>query len=138
MREIKFRAKTVTTDSWVYGHYAFVDGFHVIYEGTSNPVIIKLNTLGEYTGLKDKNGQGCCEIYEGDILGFCDFDSLRTGGNTSDKMHTAVVKFSEGSWVVEDGGYCDYLYQVIANDSELEIIGNIYENPELLVVDSNV
>lgn len=90
MREIKFRAKTVTTDSWVYGHYAFVDGFHVMYEGTSNPVIIKLNTLGQYTGLKDVNGY---EIYEGDILYALD-------DNGEHEEYVGVVEYDKvGSFV---------------------------------------
>ena len=124
MREIKFRA-------WDTVLSKFFDGDILNDYNLGDFLNDDRYIVTQYTGLKDVNG---VEIFEGDILGFCDFDSLRTGGNTSDKMHTAVVKFSEGSWVVEDGGYCDYLYQVIANDSELEIIGNAYENKELLEV----
>lgn len=60
MREIKFRAKTATTNRWVYGHYAFKEGYHVIYEG-GEPFVIVGSTLGQYTSLKDAKG---VEIYE--------------------------------------------------------------------------
>ena len=128
MREINFRAWN-EVEGFLDTAWSIDFEHRLVCHRAHNQSDLDDCVLMQYTGLKDANG---IEIFEGDILGFCDFDSLRTGGNTSDKMHTAVVKFSEGSWVVEEGGYCDYLYQVIANDSELEIIGNIYENKELL------
>jgi uncharacterized phage protein (TIGR01671 family) len=83
----------------------------------------------QYTGLKDKNGK---EIYESDKVEFNDFDSLRTGGYTEDNILQGDVSFSCGGWIVKtERGHYD-LYTAIVNDEELEIIGNIYENPELL------
>ncbi len=115
MREIKFRAKTATTDSWVYGHYAFVDGFHVMYEGTSNPVIIKLNTLGQYTGLKDVNG---VEIYDGDVL---------------DGGHLHVVEWDDEKmmYVLEVEGFSySFSYSEPMHDYNVQnvpIVGNVFE-----------
>lgn len=88
------------------------------------PVVIM-----QYTDLKDSNG---VDIYEGDVVEFCDFDSLRTGGNTSDKTRKAKVVFMQGGYFVKDGDYEALLYDALINDSELTIIGNIYQNKELL------
>lgn len=83
----------------------------------------------QYTGFEDDEDT---EIYEGDIIEFCDFNSLRTGGIEDDVIHVSVIKMSEGSWMVENGKHRDYLYQVLINDSDAKVIGNIYENKELL------
>ncbi|MGE6602616.1 YopX family protein [Lysinibacillus fusiformis] len=85
--------------------------------------------LMQYTGLKDKHGK---EIYEGDIVEYNDFNSLRTGGHAEDKIIVGKVAFSCGMWMVEENNCGHDLYEGLVNDEELEIIGNIYENPELL------
>lgn len=85
--------------------------------------------LMQYTGLKDKNGK---EIYEGDIVEYNDFNSLRTGGHTEDKIIVGKVVFSCGMWMVEAKNCGHDLYEGLVNDEELEIIGNIYDNPGIL------
>ena len=79
-------------------------------------------SIGEYTGLHDKNGR---EIYEGDIV--------RTGTDNigdPDPMIGQVI-MREGSWLIEN----EKMQEAIELFSEItsrEVIGNIFENPELL------
>src|SRR5690625_2030614 len=79
--------------------------------------------LIKYTGLKDKNGR---EIYEGDILQHNVQDYV--AGYPRESNYIAKVIHGVGAFWAEDM----LLIDAIENDSENEVIGNIYENPELL------
>jgi uncharacterized phage protein (TIGR01671 family) len=81
--------------------------------------------LMQYTGLKDKNGR---EIYEGDII--------REHAIDEDGQHLiSSVVFFDGAFCTDDG---EYLYDAIMSldrdENHSEIIGNIYENPDLISV----
>lgn len=79
-------------------------------------------TLMQYTGLKDKNGK---EIYEGDIVNY-------SHPRTNEIIRT--VTFKHGAFGIE--GIYEKTHIIFGNilDSHIEVIGNIYENPELLTV----
>ena len=129
-RKIKFRGKYLDdTSEWLYGNYVYIedDVFqHKIVDKSRMLLDIDINTLGQYTGLKDRNMK---EIYEGDII----FDSFYE--------RKAKAVFLEGAfWLDYIDNFKEYetihkRYQLLANydnKSVLEVIGNIYDNPDLL------
>ena len=129
-RDITFRGKRLDGDGWVYGSlvgYVTSRGSEpsIYKHDTWETISIIPGTEGEYTGLHDSNGKG---IYEGDILedgGLIEYrTNLRFDGGGS--IHSGF--FSTRGYEYGDTGDLRYHYQI----SELAVIGNIYENPELL------
>ncbi len=130
MREVKFRCWHKGLNKWVYGFLTRnKNGVYFIENADSSYGIADDESVGQYTGLKDKHGM---EIYEGDIVEYNDFNSLRTGGHAEDKIIVGKVAFSCGMWMVEAKNCGHDLYEGLVNDEELEIIGNVYEHQELL------
>jgi len=140
-REIKFRGKRLDNTEWVYGNLvkmhcvngreAFTDGIQIEYrEFHYASIEVDPETVGQFTGLKDKNGK---EIYEGDIVNAEMNDIVRQKGKWVTK--TKVEKFFV-EWVQDDTGF---RFRGIDNvnwtmkDTVMEVVGNIHENPELLV-----
>ena len=128
MREIIFRGKREDNGEGVEGYYVCVSGVkHYILTG--NPVIAPNNitiecygvipeTVGQYTGLKDKNGK---KVFEGDIcdcygdIGVIEFDE-------EDSMF--IYTYAEN---VSTNFGCLY-------GTELEVIGNVHDNPEIKIL----
>lgn len=118
MRTTKFRGKRLDNGEWAIGLLIKMWGaWHILDwddENTAYPV--DPNTIGQYTGLKDKNGQ---EIYEGDI-----FKAGYFGG-------ADVV-----TWDDENARYIGRspkgCISYVGREPAVEIIGNIHDNPELL------
>lgn len=150
MREILFKAKRKDNGEWVEGQYAYTtnplteDGKpikHLICNGTNifND-LIDPDTLCQYTGLTGKDGK---KIWENDILRYSyDYDGspfLKDGEEI--KYRVGAVFWSEwrGSWAVCGRGNkkCtnNDVFKYNRNPNRTEVIGNIFDNPELLEVE---
>ena len=134
MREIQFRAKRTDTGEWVYGDLlqdgdlSFIVGSLKEFMDTPvNECLVKPDTVGQYTGLKDSDGK---EIYEGDIVKTPLLDPI-FGDILSDAFDNVAISFHNGSFVV---AYYNGRHKIYLQDlyDEIEVIGNIHDNPELL------
>lgn len=130
MREILFRGKRVDNGEWVEGFYRHEkvgDYFTVVFitepltDGVFARHRVDPSTVGQYTGLTDKNGK---RIWEGDIL------EHHAQGNII--VNRGVVTWDEKNarWVhqLNTMAPCFYMH----NPRAVEVIGNTHDNPELL------
>lgn len=140
MREILFRAKTTDevrgfkfapNGTWVYGFYADKVGLPVIYQFEQSRADyvdyeVDRKTVGQYTELNDKNDK---PIYEGDII-TCVNKSRLSGYPIGKKMYGFIAYDDNyGFWFCKNN-FQHYIDWSWADD--IEVIGNIYDNPELL------
>ena len=130
MREILFRGKW--DNDWIFGSliYSVQEDIYYITEHNrlelSFPV--EKETIGQFTGLFDKNGK---KIFEGDIVKVVD----ENGEINELQPDTGIgaIEFLDGAWYISedvDNG----LYDIIRNYS-IEVIGNKFDNPELVEVE---
>lgn len=120
MREILFRGKDVNSNEWRIGYfYTAVQGCVAIIGDGVDGYQVKPETVGQYTESKDKNGN---KIFEGDIV-----QNVTNG-------KTAVVQwFSEHNAFMLWCKSKNQVYWLYDNNfSNIEVIGNIYDDPELL------
>lgn len=146
MREILFRGQTrrkgekVRMDgtpvesNWVYGGIFpnNDDGdFAIIYQ--QEPEIEKFpvyaDTVGQYTGLVDKNGK---KIFEGDIVDYEDEAPGQYEYHDSLIINRGVIGYSEGCFYWTNAVNANLLDSVYKGVADCEVIGNIFDNPELM------
>lgn len=132
MRKILFKAKRIDNGEWVYGNYAFTDTNgekHFIFQNKAFEFEVDKDTICQYTGLTDKNGN---KIWENDILEW--------------EFANAPSDYYECVWLEDECAFafrhCKYTnhYEnpVDCYDEDytdgfyMKVIGNIFDNPELL------
>ena len=137
MRAIKFRGKRLDNGEWVYGNLVrtldAISGWNAIIIPDENAnlysrpngdlciegfYLVDPATVGQYTGLQDRNGQ---KIYEGDIVS----DDISTG---------EVFWHADRTMFAVDSSQCDIA--PMDDWREFRVVGNIHENPELVVADN--
>ena len=149
MREIKFRGKRISDNTWIYGknltqhnfsNEIIISGFDVEKEVFSKSKIIP-ETLGQYAGLEDKDGT---PIYEGDIVESVSWTEFFISGCEKESeplKRIMTVVFHEGAFCL----YEDLKDPIIPSNywdirtgsnfsisGDLKVMGNIFDNPELL------
>lgn len=129
LRAIKFRGKSVLNDEWIYGDLVHrTDSPKTISPVQINGIGVKEDTVGQFTGLFDKNGK---EIYEGDIISvngkypklvkYIDDYACFCLANITDLNKKWISPWQQ----VSPSWWNDF-------KREIRVIGNIYDNPELI------
>lgn len=135
MREILFKAKRLDNGEWVEGYYVYCRKRHYILpvlnkaigfdEREDEWIEIDPDTICQYTGLTDKNGK---KIWENDILRRDGYWNIR-------------IEFENGVFMVRNADKVQYINRVTCtsintfNIKSYEVIGNIFDNPDLLEVE---
>ena len=132
-REIKFRGKSIDNGGWVYGSLlqseidvnqiavkcAICQRFAHDYNISQNEVIPE--SVGQFTGLKDILGK---EIWEGDII-HCLKKGMQFGA-------VEQVEFKRGCFILRHRDIPVSVFEEFEDFMDIVVVGNIYENPELL------
>lgn len=146
MREIKFRGKHIDNGEWLYGNLVELrNPFNPNYapacfimpkeaniaapDSIAEQEVVDPDTVGQFTGLLDKNGE---EIYEGDVIESDGWSGARHYVGYR-KKDAKFVAFIIGTTPQD---YCS-VFQHWIDDYDKKVIGNIHDNPEILSNDEH-
>lgn len=123
-REILFRGFNEKNNKWIYGYYFVNCGLHfVVTDGIqTNPLVnwtdfvVNPDTIGQYTGLTDKNG---VKIFEGDII------------SIGDPNIKYIIMWRNDGFCAKQIGASSYI-GLTYWASDIEVLGNVIDNPELI------
>ena len=146
MREILFRGKRTDNGQWAEGF--LVKRPSAVQIGDCSPWYISVppkdpedsgglwnvtaETVGQFTGLTDKNGK---KIFEGDIVHILGNQDVEDWKNVD---YIALIAFLDGGFCAIDGTIEEHAFRRYAlerMDFDMEVIGNIHDNPELIEVE---
>lgn len=134
MREILFKAKRIDNGKWIEGYYTECSGkafvgidISSMFEIFCAPVIkwfrVNPKTLCQFTGLCDKNGK---RIWENDIL------MAHLDESYPEDVTYETVEWGVAGWVAHETGSTNREYLDEFDTEHFEVVGNIFDNPELL------
>ena len=120
MRTLKYRIYDEKKNVWVKDLIQFYAGDALVKQG---------HIIQDYTGLKDKNGK---DIYEGDYVNFCTNDTVCLGDKDINEWKNQVVHYDEEKACFFFG--YKYEFQILDKimPETLEVVGNIFDNPDLI------
>lgn len=124
-REILYRGKQIVSGEWIYGVPISNDNITCIFKLTDGlselkGFQVKTETVGQYTGLTDKNGK---KIFEGDIV---------KGKGKGKKAFAVEYSQNIAGFVTRGTGAFSCPCMNVGTMKSYEVIGNIHDNPELL------
>ena len=133
MREILFRGKSKAVGSeWLYGDVLIYENSAQIWEtinGRKHNSVVSLETVGQYTGLTDKNGK---KIFEGDVVLFEDESPTNYEYHDCTEMRCGAIEYGDNCFYITDRIAVEMEDLIYDGKLDVEIIGNIHDNPELL------
>lgn len=153
MRTHLFRGIRVDNGEWVKGYLNYCPTrkqYYIMDSVSAFPIPVREETIGEYIGIHDKNGT---KIFENDIVRTQERYNRPYSKNKKSKRHIGVVKYRigkgsgfynretgkydrymeyEAEWIVEVKDYGVYVHGAWGDFFDCEVIGNVFDNGELL------
>jgi len=122
--DIKFRGKRFNNGKWAYGYYIFEDGEHAIMTQANTKRVLIYNqvifeTVGQYTGIKDKNGKGK-DVYKDDIVSCEEFD------DEGKYREWGIIQWHDNGWKWNYRGEGKEWWELDELEN-IKIIGNTHE-----------
>lgn len=117
MREILFRGKRVDNGEWVFGNLISSKNYAIGSQKfpLERPFVVDPSTVGQYTGLTDRNGR---KIFEGDIVTHVKFPD-----------EPALICWHETGFAIKGLWYST---DISSRKAYIEVVGNIHDNPDLI------
>ena len=125
MRTVKFRGRCAFSGTWRFGFYYVSKGNHIIRDEKDRESIVLEDSVGQFSGLNDKNGKA---VFDGDIIKKC-------GYNKNERQwikYYRVIYEYDAFCLEKDGETYAFGFSKDGKLIKEEIVGNIHENPSLL------